>query len=52
MRLTDLLSHRLPSRKTLPTSYYDNEFVVAMVNQILENLTVNSDCKKKNCTIQ
>ena len=38
---------RLPTEKALPTSYYDNKFVVSTVNKILENLTVNSDCKKE-----
>ena len=46
---TDLLTS-LTTEKTLPISSYDNEFVVSMVNKILENLTVNSYCKKKNCT--
>ena len=49
MGFTDLLS-RLPSRKTLPTSHYDNEFVVATVKRIVDNLSVNIDCKKNNCT--
>ena len=44
----DLLS-RLPTRKTVPTSYCDNEFVVATLNKILENFTVSSICTKKNC---
>ena len=43
------LLSRLPTRKTLPTSYYDNEFVVGTLNKILENLTVKSICTKKNC---
>ena len=43
MGFTDLLSG-LPTGKALPTSYYDNEFVVATVNKILENSTVNSVC--------
>ena len=46
---TDLLS-RLPSGKALPTSLYDNEFVVATVKKIVENFSVNIDCKKNNCT--
>ena len=49
MVFTDLLS-RLPAGKTLPTSHYDNEFVVAAVKKILDNLSVNIDCKKNNCT--
>ena len=48
MGFTDLLS-RLPSGKALPTSHYDSEFVVATVQKIVENLSVNSDCKKNNC---
>ena len=48
MGFTDLLS-RLPSGKALPTSHYDSEFVVATVQNIVENLSVNSDCKKNNC---
>ena len=48
MGFTDLLS-RLPSGKALPTSHYDSEFVVATVQKIVENLFVNSDCKKNNC---
>ena len=44
---TNLLS-RLPSGKALPTSHYDNEFVLATLNKILENIIVNSDCKKRN----
>ena len=48
MGFTDLLS-RLPSGKALPTSHYDNEFTVATVQKIVENLSVNSDCKTKNC---
>ena len=49
MGFTDLLS-RLPSRKALPTSHYDSEFVVATVKKIVDNLSVNIDCKKNNCT--
>ena len=45
---TDLLS-RLPSGKAPPTSHYYSEFVVATVQKIVENLSVNSDCKKNNC---
>ena len=41
---------RLPSRKALSTSHYENEFVLATLNKILENLIVNSDFKKKNCS--
>ena len=48
MGFTDLLS-RLPSGKALPTSHYDSEFVVATVQKIKENLSVNNDCKKNNC---
>ena len=48
MGFTDLLS-RLPSQKALPTSHYDSEFVVATVQKIVENLSVNSDGKKNNC---
>ena len=48
MGFTDLLS-RLPSGKALPTSHYDSEFVVATVRKIVENLSVNNDCKKNNC---
>ena len=48
MGLTDLLP-RLPSEKALPNSHYDSEFVVATVQKIVENLSVNSDCKKNNC---
>ena len=43
MGFTDLLS-RLPSGKALPTSHYDSEFVVATVQKIVENFSVNSDC--------
>ena len=46
MGFTDSLS-RLPSRKALPTSHNDSEFIVATVQKIVENLSVNSDCKKK-----
>ena len=49
MGFTDFLS-RLPSGKALPTSHYDNEFVVATVEKIVDNLSVNFDCKKNNCT--
>ena len=45
MGFTDLLS-RLPSGKALPTSHYDNEFVVATVKKIVDNLSVNIDCTK------
>ena len=48
MGFTDLLS-RLYSGKALPTSHYDSEFVVATIQKIVENLSVNSDCKKNNC---
>ena len=48
MGFTDLLS-RLPSGKAHPTSHYYSEFVVATVQKIVENLSVNSDCKKNNC---
>ena len=48
MGFTDLMS-RLTSEKALPTSHYDSEFVVATVQKIVENLSVNRDCKKKNC---
>ena len=48
MGFTDLLS-RLPSGKALPTSHYDSKFVVATVEKIVENLSVNIDCKKNNC---
>ena len=48
MGFTDLLS-RLPLGKELPTSHNDSEFVVATVQKIVENLSVNSDCKKNNC---
>ena len=48
MGFTDLLS-RLPLGKALPTSHYDSEFVVATVQKIVENLSVNSNCKKNNC---
>ena len=48
MGFSDLIS-RLHTEKTLQTSYYDNEFVVTTVNRILENLSVNSDCKEKKC---
>ena len=37
-------------RKTLPTSHYYNEFVVAVVENIVDNLSVNIYCKKNNCT--
>ena len=47
MGLTDLLS-RLPSEKTLPTSHYNSKFVVATVKKIVDNLSVNIDCKKSN----
>ena len=49
MGFTDL-SSRLPSGKVLPTSHYDNEFVVATVKKVVDNLSVNIDCKKKNFT--
>ena len=49
MSFTDFLS-RLPSGKALPTSHYDNEFVVALLKKIVDNLSVNSDCRKNNCT--
>ena len=48
MGFTVLLS-RLPSGKALPISHYDSEFVVATVQKSVENLSVNSDCKKNNC---
>ena len=48
MWFTDLLS-RLSSGKSLPTSHYDSEFVVATVQKIVENLSVNSDCKNNIC---
>ena len=48
MGFTYLLS-RLPSGKALPASHYDSDFVVAAVQEIVENLSVNSDCKKNNC---
>ena len=51
MGFTDLLS-RLTSGKALPTSHYDSEFVVATLQKIVENLSVNSDCKKNNCIIE
>ena len=38
MGFTDLLS-RLPSGKALPISHYDNEFVVATVKKIVDNLS-------------
>ena len=37
------------SGKTLPQSTYDNEFVVATINKIIDNLFVNTMCAKKNC---
>ena len=43
------LLSRLPSGKALPSSHYDSEFVVAAVQKIVENLSVNSDCEKNNC---
>ena len=46
MGFTDLLS-RLPSRKALQTSHYDNKFLVATVKKIVDNLSVNIDCKIK-----
>ena len=49
MGFTGLLS-RLPSGKALSNSHYDNDFVVATVKKIVHNLSVNSDCKKNNCT--
>ena len=49
MGFTDLLS-RLPSGKALPTSHYDSELVAATVKKFVENLSVNIDCKKNNCT--
>ena len=45
MGFTDFLS-RLPSEKALPTSHNDDKFVVATVEKIVENLYVNSDCKR------
>ena len=45
MGFTDFLS-RLPSGKALPISHYDSEFVVASVQKIVENLSVNNDYKK------
>ena len=48
MGFTDLLS-RLPSGKALLTSHYDSKFVVATVKTIVENLSVNFDCKKNKC---
>ena len=48
MGFTDLLS-RLLSGKALLTSHYDSKFVAATVQKIVENLSVNSDCKKNNC---
>ena len=48
MGFTDILS-RLPSGKALPTSHYDSEFVAATVKKVVENLSVNIDCKKNNC---
>ena len=48
IRFTDLMS-RLPSGKALPTSHYDSEFVVATDKKIVENLSVNIDCKKDDC---
>ena len=45
MGFTDLLS-RLPLEKALPTSQNDSEFVLAAVQKIVENFSVNSDCKK------
>ena len=47
MGFADLLS-RLPSGIVLPTSHYDNEFLVATVKKIVENLFVNSEFKNKN----
>ena len=49
MGFTDFLS-RFTSGKALPTSQYDNEFVVAILKKIVDNLSVNSDCRKNNCT--
>ena len=49
MGFTDLLT-RLPSGKALSTSRYDSEFVVATVKKIVDNLSVNIDCKKIICT--
>ena len=48
MVFTDLLS-RLPSGKALPISHDDSEFIVATVQKIVENLSVNSDCETSNC---
>ena len=48
MGFTDLLS-RLLSRKALPTSYYDNKFMETTVEKVVDNLSVNSDCKRNNC---
>ena len=47
MGFTVFLS-RLFSGKALPPSHYDNEFVVATVKRIVDNLSVNFDCRK-NC---
>ena len=46
MGFTDLLS-RLPSGKAMPASHYDSEFVVATVENIVDNLSVNIDCKER-----
>ena len=32
---------RLPSRKTLPTSHYDNEIVVATVKKMVDTISIN-----------
>ena len=45
MGFTDLLP-RLPSGKALPISHYNSEFVVTSVQKIVENFSVNSNCKK------
>ena len=45
MGFTYLFS-RLPSGKAMPASQYDSEFVVTTVEKIVDNLSVNIDCKK------
>ena len=44
MGFFDLLS-RLPSGKALPISHYDDEFVVASIDKIQNNLSTNQDSK-------
>ena len=48
MGFTNLLS-RLLFGRALPSSHYDNEFVVATINKITDSLSVKTMCTKKNC---